>query len=462
MPRNPQACLGGIPEELLLIIFREFDSYRYGELARLRLADRRCKRIADEILYREVYASDLDYDQIRPIAENASLAKNVKIFTIECGRRRLLFTHPNNRSASTESSRNICDRALENVSNLRELHVWEWSDRESNQINITIRQLDWLRALSNALHGQSNEFKFLKKLCIYSRYISAEELSPVFRIRSLTRLKMYDVYQTVPFKEWDIPQASSNIQKLHLSGCFMDSSAVAQMISAMKGLERVYYEYSTRTWEPLSSSDSPRFHWAPHSWIGLGDALRTQKRSLKYFTMEDTSDPEIIEYVYPNGRDLGTLGSFHGFPKLRSITAPLSSILDLTAGEEDLSMYLPPHLSEFRTDLVPEDIDSPQIISIISSIRDVLRSSSDRLLGLRFDKGFLFQQCYLSNSLEELAKSGINIHLSWCHRTGAGFPLNKLRQLESGNDDSDFSDSSYDFGGESANDDDTEDSGFED
>jgi hypothetical protein len=52
--------------------------------------------------------------------------------------------------------------------------------------------------------------------------------------------------------------------------------------------------------------------------------------------------------MYPDGRDVGTLGSLRDFPKLRLVIAQMEVLLDVKSGENDLSLYLPPQLTKLR------------------------------------------------------------------------------------------------------------------
>jgi hypothetical protein len=79
VPKNPQACLGGVPEELLTSVVE----YLEGDetiLAKLCRTDRRCKRIAEALLYKNVQGGQFWNKNgcVERISHNTALAENTK------------------------------------------------------------------------------------------------------------------------------------------------------------------------------------------------------------------------------------------------------------------------------------------------------------------------------------------------------------------------------------------------
>ncbi|KAH7399629.1 hypothetical protein BKA66DRAFT_452242, partial [Pyrenochaeta sp. MPI-SDFR-AT-0127] len=390
-------------------------------------------RIVQGFLYEEVRAIESYYSKMHSNAENAMLAKNVKKFTFDCRRYAWQRIHSGQRTTSISIPGHVGKPALENIKNVRELRIVEWSNPKYSSPCRTPKPTDWLSIINNAVPGSRNEFAFLKHLAIYSAYVSVQDLLPVFRIPSLLKLTLHGAYQPFPLENWTIPQSSCNLKELHLLDCFINSPALAQVLLIMRGLKKLDYQYSTRNWEPLGPIDKPKTYWAYHTWNVVGDALRTQKQSLQFISLEDFSDQELIKIVYPQGRDIGKLGSFKDFPKLQSLKAPIDAILDLDAGEDNLAVYLPSHLSEFKTKLSPKDTVAPLCTSIIWSIHHVLGSGSNKVLGLSFERDFPFRQCRLSRLLHDLTRAGIDVRPSWYRKTGPEleFLLATIRWMES-------------------------------
>jgi hypothetical protein len=182
-------------------------------LAKLCRTDRRCKRVAEELLYKELHSYTYGYDKAQAINYNPELAKNVKKFDIKFG---VSFgTWPLSTSSvsgriNAEVARKVFVRALENAYNVRRISVRE-KDGLGTKRDELAQTLGWLKVFNNAViesaAGSCNRFAHLKSLTIMTDVISAEEISCVFRMPSLEYLSLRGVYQTTPFENWRIPES---------------------------------------------------------------------------------------------------------------------------------------------------------------------------------------------------------------------------------------------------------------
>ncbi|KAG9188895.1 hypothetical protein G6011_07600 [Alternaria panax] len=433
VPKNPQACLGGIPEELLLHIMEHVHPNRIV-LAKLCLTDRRCKRVAEEVLYRNICSRSLNYNKARSVAGNPVLASHLRHFDAAFGETIVWPTMYNGRKAvDAETARSEYNKVLANAHKiqtfaLEENRRYRWTN-ESEELP---RDLGWLELFNNAVaqsvDRHANRFAHLKKLTIITNLLSVEDISCVFRLPSLHSLFLQDVHQTTPFKNWSIPTSSSPIQEFALRNAMMDISAVVQMISSVKSLCNFMYDHSNKAWEPFGGEHSPMSIWPEHSWMLLGDALRTHRDTLEELYAFNYSDKALLDVVYPNGRDFGTLGSFQDFPKLQFCGIPIEAFLDITTCEEDLSVYLPPHLRRWYTHITP---GTPKLLErcvpALASLRDVVCEGQDKTVRVVLLDGLPFQALELSRAFKVLEKAGINLEIRYDY---AMITLDDLKQLE--------------------------------
>jgi len=341
--KNPQACLGGIPEELLLKIMEHVKEVgRYDALSKLCRTDKLCKRIAEVVMYKTLRAlgSTVHYKKAAAIASNHLLSEHIREISVFFGGKRV--------------NKDACNRILANAHNIQAIHVTDAYDRSAHT-------LKWLQMLNSAVAqpvgGGVNRFAKLKELSITSYNLSVEELSSVFRLPSLESLILEEVHQTTPFGNWSVSESSSSIRKLHLVDVMMDSSAITRMLSTLKALHQFMYHRSTRAWEPFATEGNPLSIWPAHSWKVLGDALRKHRHTLEAVYATDDSDEDILDLVYPGGRDVDTLGSLRDFPRLKCCHVPVEAFLDSRIGGSDRSLYLPPQMGKAGTEVAPKGPD---------------------------------------------------------------------------------------------------------
>jgi hypothetical protein len=424
VPKNPQACLDGIPEELLLHVAEYLDT-RLDALAELCLTNHRCKRVAEEVLYKNICMRSYDWSKAQSVASNTTLASHVRhLYSV---------FHWNDGALETSD---VFDNILANAHKIQTFALEEIAPHHSrnwtNRHDFFAGEMSWLGfinlAVAQSIDGQTNRFTHLNKLTIVTHVLSLEEISCVFRLPSLNSLFLQDVHQTTPFRDWPIPSSSSSIREITLRNAMMDISAVVQMISSVKSLSNFMYEHNTMAWEPFGNDDNPMSVWPEHSWKLLGDALRNHRDTLVELYAFSYSDKALLDIIYPDGRDLGTLGSFQGFLKLQYCGIPIEAVLDAAIAEDDLSVYFPAHLKRWYTHITP---GTPKLlercIPALVSLKDVVCLGQDKTVRVVLLDGLPFQALELSRAFAELEEAGIKLEIRYDYDM---ITLDELKRLE--------------------------------
>ncbi|RYN15624.1 hypothetical protein AA0115_g12932 [Alternaria tenuissima] len=434
VPKNPQACLDGIPEELLLHVAEYLDT-RLDALAELCLTNHRCKRVAEEVLYRNIGMQSDDWAKAQSVASNTRLASHVRHFSsvFDWNDKTLVTKDWNDKVLAT---RDEFDKILANAHKIQTFALNEIAPHHSrnwtNRHDFLVGEMSWLDlinlAVAQSIDGQTNQFTHLNKLTIVTDVLSLEEISCVFRLPSLNSLFLQDVHQTTPFRDWPIPTSSSPIREIALRNAMMDISAVAQMISSVKSLSNFMYEHNTMAWEPFGNDDNPMSVWPEHSWKLLGDALRKHRDTLVELYAFSYSDKALLDIIYPDGRDLGTLGSFQDFSKLQYCGIPIEAVLDAATAEDDLSVYFPAHLKRWYTHITP---GTPKLLErcapVLASLRDIVCLGQDKTVRVVLLDGLPFQALELSRALAELEEAGIKLEIRYDYDM---ITLDELKRLE--------------------------------
>lgn len=316
-------------------------------LSILCLTDKRCKRIAETVMYKIIDVDDSDSEcaKAAAIARNALLPRHARYIGLD-------FCEESVEKVERESFVKI----LANAHDVQNVRLTEWRYRPTKHDELA-HTLGWLQTLNTAVArpvlGNVNQFAKLKGLTIIASNLSVERLSCVYRLPSLESLTLGKVYQTTPFKNWPVPESSSSIRKLCLDEAMINIFAVTQMLLTVKALHSFTYDRNTERWEPFAAEGNPLSVWPEHSWKLLGDALRRHRHSLEAVYVMDDSDEDILDLVYPGGRENDTLGSFRDFPRLKCCHVPIEAFLDPRTGASDLSLYLPPQVGEAGTEVAP-------------------------------------------------------------------------------------------------------------
>ncbi|KNG46581.1 hypothetical protein DDE82_001328 [Stemphylium lycopersici] len=430
VPRNREACLGGIPEELLLNIMQHLEDDE-DALAKLCRTDDRCKRIAQEVLYKRISYIPFHYDKAKAIARNRSLADSVRFVYWTFSR---ASSHASLLSEDIRIAMRVILAILRNARNLQSITIIQLPDSRFEKYEAT-HIPEWLRLFNSVVNQPvaeyHNQFTHLRALSIIAMAdpFQIEEMSSVFRLPSLETLRFVQVHQTTPFRNWPIPNSTCHIKNLEFRGTMIDISAFTQMISSLKALRSLTYHRSTRDWEPFGAARNPLSNWPEHSWERLGDAMRQHQSSLEEFSAFDDSDNTVMDIVYPNGRNFGLLGSFKDFQKLSTAAAPLEALLDMAGGDHDLSSCLPTNLNEFSTKLTSIDSENLAYLApALASLEGPVCVDPDPFVQLEMTSDQLDKTPNLSGALTTLEKAGIKVNL-W-----VGYSLfspEDLRRMES-------------------------------
>jgi hypothetical protein len=432
--KNSQASLVGMPEELLLHVAGYLD-VSPGTLAKLCLTNHRCKRVAEEVLYKNIGSRSHDWAKAQSVASNTTLASHVRHLCSVFDWNDTMLV-PWDLSHRVLATRDTYDKIIANAHKIQTFALEEIAPQHlrnwTNRYDFLAGEMSWLDlfnlAVGQSIDGQTNRFAHLNKLTIVTDVLSLEKISCVFRLPSLNSLFLQDVHQTTPFRDWLIPTSSSPIREIALRNAMMDISAVAQMISSVKSLSNFMYEHNTMAWEPFGNDDNPMSVWPEHSWKLLGDALKQHRDTLVELYAFSYSDKAILDIVYPDGRDLGTLGSFQDFSKLQYCGTPIEAVLDAATAEDDLSVYFPPHLKRWYTHITP---GTPKLlekcIPALASLKDVVCLGQDKTARVVLSNGLPFQALGLSRAFAELEEAGIKLEIRYDYDM---ITLDELKRLE--------------------------------
>lgn len=413
--KTPRACLGELPEEVVVNIFRHLNIYDGSDakldrnsLTNVCRVDKRCNRIATEVLYEEMPENQR---AVRRIARDELLAKHVKVLGLHFG------VSKTTKPIDILREENFC--ALRNACNVRTLSIYEHQKLEP-------QNLLWVNSFHNAV--SSNHFAHLKSLAINASGMRVEHLSCVFRIPSLEKLELNGCYQHAAFEDWTVPKQSCNIQCLDFCDSFMDIMAIEKMISATKALKDFEYYYNPSDWEPLASEDNPMSRWPMHSWAILGKALREHKQSLEKLVVGDMADPELVANLFPGGRNLGKLGSLQDYPRLTVIAAPIDAFLDTELSGNDVSTCLPASLAELITWFHNQESVAACSVEAIGSLQ---KMPALKHLDLDFMPTFPFKDIRLSEPLFHLKAAGVVVVINhW--NFSKELKLDDIMELEAG------------------------------
>ncbi|KAH7076538.1 hypothetical protein BKA63DRAFT_593951 [Paraphoma chrysanthemicola] len=319
-PKNPRACLNGLPEELLVAIVDELPEQ---DLGRLSQTNKRYNRLANTRLYE--YLGEYDHKKRYSIAHNPKLAEllkdaSVNLDTSNCPE---LF-----RMSEAEIL-----KLLKNSVNLYTLNIVNLGRSNLCSEDCAVEWpslLDLMR--SNVTNTEANRYSKISRIYIRCDTVRVQHLQSVFCISTLRTLALTWASQPWPMTGWTVAESSCNITTLKLYACILDSLAFAKIMSCIKALENLYYMHSTP--ETLSESTTE----TKHVWKTIGNALRPHKQSLRTLMLENLDDlDDLLGSSILNQSD--TLGSLCTFTQLREVDVPLVESEDYKESEYSSSDY---------------------------------------------------------------------------------------------------------------------------
>jgi hypothetical protein len=267
------------------------------------------------------------------------------------------FYHESDEMATTARNMDLCLRVLQDAVNIKFLMILLDHITPSK-----IKHEPWLAmfdtAVANAKSSRSNSFHHLTYLLFRCISVHLEELECLFRLPSLATLQLqYIMPQNGPLQNWTIPASSCRIQELELSGCNLDSAAVAQIIGSLRAMTVFKYDHN-RNWGP--SDVHP-----PFSWRVIGDALRLHERFIRTLYLFDEEESRGNKVLSATSTTLGSLKNCH---QLHNIRVPLHA---LYPDDIFLTGHLPANLAHAFLRIYPKHISAASCAALIESMKNV-------------------------------------------------------------------------------------------
>jgi hypothetical protein len=309
IPRNPRACLVGLPNELLVHIFElAADRWDRSSLTRLSRTSKNLKAPADELLYKSIQITDESFFRLSAtLQENVHLAALVRSVV-------LIF-----RARDAQERGTTLQNLLDIVPNIQSLTMgMQWSYR--NFIS------------DHSLRGLINKlwiYPTLKELTM-SISISPIVLRNFLSLPFLETLNCYLQEGVRPAEPWEILVPKSKVRHLEISG-LDDFEMISGILSSIESLKHL------RMHEWLG-----RNMYDPASWDGIKSGLATHKDSL-----------ESLEIIHIGYVDFRSLDNFRDFPRLRVLTLSLNYGEHGQAEEPGLTGMLPEGLHELTVLMWP-------------------------------------------------------------------------------------------------------------
>ncbi|KAF1840475.1 uncharacterized protein K460DRAFT_421423 [Cucurbitaria berberidis CBS 394.84] len=441
-PKSSKACLDALPEELVVKIFNRLGK---GSLAILSRTNKRYKRIADENLYEIVRTGTfLGLSMIETLVDNSKLAELIKHLELDYWSFLRSFpTMTASEEKEMEDQWEAYTRLLVSAINVRYLYIAsQLGDYHRINRNGVAREHTWLTPLRIAGRGltanPSNSFAHLKHLCITGNSeVSIEDVAPIFRFPSLTKVDLVRFYEPAHITNWEIPQSSSSITELNLDSSFIASAVIAQMVSSIKALKSFRYEYLADHWRPLGADDDARSYWAHVSWTDIGDALRKHKNSLEHLDYHEIDIADWNAEVYPDGRKPGTLGSLEDYPQLKSVMVLIDTLLDLDHEDIELARKLPAKLERLLLRITPEEAKSQLYREALMSLKDGAFNRPNKILTINISAEVPVRSLRLADAVEALKQLGIKVTMYAQVLGGEELKLDVLRRMEADDDEED-------------------------
>lgn len=196
--KNAEACLDGLPEELLVdITARLYCSH----LLSLRLTSKRYNRLVNVELFS--YMSDQQPGpKVISVAESSELAKNVKEIELRYG---------------TNTNINLRTRALHNASNVRKAKLNDYASLGTYAGNL--KRVDWIHLFRiPEKHDLAKPFPFgcLTHLEFSGGRLCPISLSNIVQLPCLISLGLYGTVSMGPLADWTLNNSSCNIREFEI------------------------------------------------------------------------------------------------------------------------------------------------------------------------------------------------------------------------------------------------------
>lgn len=294
---------------------------------------------------------------------------------------------------------------MNSASNAQELDIQ--GDEGRSRSRHDSQEPRWLHDFHDAVSQTSMQtFASPKRFTLDTKFYAANDVEVVFRMPALEILTLKTVQQARSMYTWTVPEASSNIQVLRLSRCYIHSDALAQILRCIKTLRHFRHLH-------IHPNDGPKLeNRACFFWSTLDDTLRKHRKSLQELSLFDgniTNKGEDMTIGTKAGRrTLGTLREFH---ELRNLFVRSATIADPADSNDDLSLCLPANLQYIETYLDPGLIWSLGYAIAVASLKDNFGAGPENVLSWAMPKWTPSSQLRLSGPFQTLADAGIDIQL---------------------------------------------------
>ena len=267
VPKNPQACLGGLPDELLLNITGRLSN---DALAKLCRTNKLYRGIAEADLYACVPES-ARYDELTALMGNPRLCKLV---------RRISDSIPNDKDDDNDDHDEMWQLILSNATNIKELEVYDYERLKCGKDSIEHYTFTRLlhASMQIPLPPDTNTFAHLEILTLLLDNLEIRHIAPAFSLPSLHTLELGNLVGRETNQPWPLAASTSNIRSPTLESCVLDTHIVVQMLKSIKKLRYFDYRVVYYRWLYIRPGDDTPL---PHIiWADLAAGLRYHADSL--------------------------------------------------------------------------------------------------------------------------------------------------------------------------------------
>lgn len=269
VPKNPEACLGGLPDELLLNITGRLSN---DALAKMCRTSKFYKGITEAGLY-ECVPECVRYGILQELVGNTRLCKFI---------RKIEEIHPKRVNEPP---------ILKEATNIKVLKVNLYRkilDLDGEDIMeqcLVIKLLNG--SITIPVQPDTNTFAHLEKLELRLENLEIRHIAPVFSLPSLHTLVLVHFVGRETNEPWPLPKSTSNITTLKLDFCILETCIIVKILKSVKKLRSFLYQpiICDPLYEP--PYDDTRL---PHiMWAELAAGLRYHADSPTSFVLYESA-----------------------------------------------------------------------------------------------------------------------------------------------------------------------------
>ena len=434
-PKNPQARLDGMPDELVLAVFELLPD---AALAQLCLTSKRYNGIATEYLYEcidETRESGQNYGAMKAIDNNTLLGKHIKKLTL-CS----IDDGNDEEQVRYVGGRGLSTRVLCAAVNVKMLEIAYSPDFGAVDRTI-VQKHGWVQVFDEAhfhtVDESVNTFQNLTDITIdvdTDSNLGFGHIASIFQLPTIESISLWGIVENAPMKNWRVPTSSSKVKRLRIKDSFVDSTAMAQLLNSLKTLVKFEYNHDADIHRPGGPEEDPGSHLAELSWTKILEALKAHRKSLTSLSLR-----ELHGFTAPSFHDNnnGKIGSLIDFAKLEELSLDVEILLDMASGEIDLAKRLPKVLQRIILRILPKVELRNLYGPVIQSLRDGVFNKEEKQLYIICQRSMEIGLAgmTLSGPIEALSHAGINTMLKGFGKPGwlgykCHWALDDLRNLE--------------------------------